>query len=260
MKLTTDFQNIVQTSPWGSAWSVKDLPYVRKPLLLKKRVLIPSFSIFSLLLTMTVYLVPDSQVNSAVGTPKPAPQAATPALSATKAVDNQRLALEIESFIKSINPAKPVAERRTLVKAIIRESARLHIPARLKIDGRPVNAAHFLTALIRVESTFHRKAISRANARGYMQLMIPTAKWMDYRFGTKTSVSQLFNADINVARGVSYLNLLFKEFKNARLVCLAYNAGPGSVKRGFYVERYWTKIHTTYRELQNRQNQTIAQL
>lgn len=158
----------------------------------------------------------------------------------------------ISTFVNHKNPRTPAAEKKLLVETILRESERLRIPANFTIDGAPVHPAYFLTALIAVESTFQREAVSYADARGYMQLMPQTVAWMDHKLrnGHTTDVEHLFETPTNIARGVTYLNFLIEQMGDIRLVCLAYNAGPGAVSRGFWVERYWEKIYSNYREIE----------
>ncbi|MCR9144990.1 MAG: transglycosylase SLT domain-containing protein [bacterium] len=158
----------------------------------------------------------------------------------------------ISAFVNHKNARTPAAEKELLIETILKESERLRIPAHFSIDGRPVHPAYFVTALIAVESTFKREAVSHADARGYMQLMPQTVAWMDdnLRNGHETRVEHLFETPTNIARGVTYLNFLIEEMGDIRLVCLAYNAGPGAVSRGFWVERYWQKIYDNYREIQ----------
>ncbi len=140
------------------------------------------------------------------------------------------------------------------METILRQSERLRLPdhERFRVDGRRVHPAYFLTALIAVESTFKREAVSHADARGYMQLMPQTVAWMDDNLliGDATEIADLFQTATNLSRGVSYLNFLIEEMDDLRLVCLAYNAGPGAVRRGFWVERYWEKIPAHYREIE----------
>ncbi len=157
----------------------------------------------------------------------------------------------IRAFVKHKNSGTPPHEKDVLIETILKESERLRMPAHFSIDGEAVHPAYFLTALIAVESTFKRRAVSHADARGYMQLMPQTVAWMDdnLRNGHPTDVDHLFETPTNIARGVTYLNFLIEEMGDIRLVCLAYNAGPGAVSRGFWVERYWQKIYDNYREI-----------
>lgn len=160
---------------------------------------------------------------------------------------------QISSYIAGYNPNVNWMEREDLVEAILSESKRLEIPKTIKIDGKPVNKVHFLTALIQVESSFTRSAISRSDARGYMQLMPATVNWMDGLYGTYTPQSMLFHGRTNISRGVTYLNMLVRDMGDLRLVCLSYNAGPNAVRQGFYMEEYWTRILAAYRMLEKNQ-------
>ena len=81
----------------------------------------------------------------------------------------------------------------------------------------------FIHAVITAESSYQRKAVSSAGAKGLMQLMPVTAK----RFG----VNDPFDAEQSIHAGTKYLYDLLKEFKTKRLALAAYNAGEGTVRR-----------------------------
>lgn len=81
----------------------------------------------------------------------------------------------------------------------------------------------FLHAVITAESSYRRKAVSSAGAKGLMQLMPVTAK----RFG----VDDPFDPKQSIHAGALYLNKLLKEFKSKKLALAAYNAGEGTVRR-----------------------------
>ena len=118
-------------------------------------------------------------------------------------------------------PARPVvpnagseaARNPTNYDAYIREAARLYqIPEAL------------VRAVIRVESNFDPRAVSRANAQGLMQLIPATAERM--------LVSDPFDARQNVLGGTRYLRVLANLFNgNLQLTLAAYNAGPNAVIR-----------------------------
>jgi len=79
-------------------------------------------------------------------------------------------------------------------------------------------------AVIRTESCFDRKAVSRVGARGLMQLMPATAKYL----GVKDS----FDAEQNIEGGVKYLREMLDTFnQDQKLALAAYNAGPGAVNK-----------------------------
>ena len=83
--------------------------------------------------------------------------------------------------------------------------------------------ASFVSALIRAESNFEPRAVSRKGARGLMQLMPATAR--------RLSVRRPFDPAANVAGGVHYLRELVNRFGHKpELVLAAYNAGEQAVE------------------------------
>lgn len=91
-------------------------------------------------------------------------------------------------------------------------------------------------AVIAAESQFHPRAVSRAGARGLMQLMPSTAREMG------TSPARLHDPEKNIEAGTAYLAVLFRAALRARgmkgvrakeaprsvirKVVAAYNCGP----------------------------------
>lgn len=91
--------------------------------------------------------------------------------------------------------------------------------------------AALILALIRQESAYNPRAISRAGARGMMQLMPGTARAMAKRLGLAYSKAKLTeDVDYNITLGSSYLQGLLEKFDGSYIMALAaYNAGPGRV-------------------------------
>jgi soluble lytic murein transglycosylase-like protein len=82
-----------------------------------------------------------------------------------------------------------------------------------------------VSAVIRAESGFDPRAVSRAGAQGLMQLMPATA--------TTLGVRDAFNPQQNIDGGVRHLRGLIDRFgtRNLPLAIAAYNAGEGAVTR-----------------------------
>jgi hypothetical protein len=100
---------------------------------------------------------------------------------------------------------------RSLYATEIREISRRH-----GVDPALVES------VIRAESAFNPTAVSRAGARGLMQLMPKTA--------TALGVRDSFNPRENIEGGVRHLRYLLDRYPgNVALAVAAYNAGEGAV-------------------------------
>ncbi|HEX2113606.1 MAG TPA: lytic transglycosylase domain-containing protein [Alphaproteobacteria bacterium] len=88
-------------------------------------------------------------------------------------------------------------------------------------------------ATIRQESAFEVQAISRAGARGMMQLMPATAKAVAKSLGLAHSDHRLLNdPHYNIQIGRTYLGRLIDEFDGSYVLALAaYNAGPARARQ-----------------------------
>ena len=136
----------------------------------------------------------------------------------------------------------PREEIIRLFAPIIERASRTH--------GVDVALVH---AVISAESGYNPGAVSRAGARGIMQLMPDTAR----RFG----VQNIMDPSDNIHGGVRYLRELMKLFNgNMELAVAAYNAGENAVIRhGHRVPPYAETVHYVpkvldfYRKFQSRQ-------
>jgi hypothetical protein len=97
-----------------------------------------------------------------------------------------------------------------------------------------------LASLVKAESGGNARAVSRAGARGLMQLMPSTAK--DH------GVEDSFQPDENVRGGSAYLDeLLSRYHDNISLALAAYNAGPDAVDKYHGIPPYReTRAYVAY--------------
>jgi Rod binding domain-containing protein len=113
----------------------------------------------------------------------------------------------------AVKPSTSAAERLKKYEPIIKEASSKH--------GVPVN---LIKSIILTESAAKENAVSKADAKGLMQLMDSTAKEM----GVRNSLSPAQN----IYGGTKYIAQMLKEFDGDLEKSLAaYNAGPGNVKK-----------------------------
>ncbi|MFZ5651947.1 MAG: lytic transglycosylase domain-containing protein [Bacillota bacterium] len=98
-----------------------------------------------------------------------------------------------------------------------------------------------LAAMVKTESNFEPGAVSVKGARGLMQIMPETGRWVAGRRGMPNySPDLLFNPEYNIKIGSLYVAELYKEYNgDTVLVLAAYNAGHGNVNK-WIEEDYWT--------------------
>jgi soluble lytic murein transglycosylase len=103
------------------------------------------------------------------------------------------------------------------------------IPASANISGSGKALAY---AIARQESAFDKAAVSRANARGLLQLLPGTAKLVAKKHGIAYSKSKLTrDAGYNATLGAHYLGQHIEDFDGSYILTfVAYNAGPGRAK------------------------------
>lgn len=117
-------------------------------------------------------------------------------------------------------------------------------------------------AITRMESEFRINSVSRAGARGLMQVMPSTAQEISERLGERYSNLRLTNDwHFNAKMGTAYLEELLTEFQGSHVLTFAaYNAGPGKtrewIRRFGHPHRDWSDPvdwieHIPYRETRN---------
>ena len=96
----------------------------------------------------------------------------------------------------------------------------------------------FVAAVVREESSYYPRAVSRAGARGLMQLMPRTAEVVAAGGGmTYAGTDALDEPALNLALGTKFLSDLMKDFGDPRLALAAYNAGPRRAKEWWKARR-----------------------
>ncbi|WP_066648575.1 MULTISPECIES: lytic transglycosylase domain-containing protein [Sphingomonas] len=102
----------------------------------------------------------------------------------------------------------------------------------VKVPEGAADTWTMIHAIARQESQFDRAAVSRAGARGLMQLMPGTARQTASGLGLAYDSSALTaDTDYNIQLGSSYFQKLFNLYGSYPLAIAAYNAGGGNVNK-----------------------------
>jgi len=93
--------------------------------------------------------------------------------------------------------------------------------------------APILAAITRQESAYDPMAVSSSDARGLMQLLPSTAKYIaDKRDIRYRGTASLFQPEVNIRLGTAYYRYLMDQFDDNRILSTAgYNAGPNRAKQ-----------------------------
>ena len=81
--------------------------------------------------------------------------------------------------------------------------------------------------LVKLESGFHSRARSYANAYGLAQVQPATARF----YAPMITPEQLYDPETNLRIGLRYLRDLLEAYGDAKIALLAYNRGPMRVKQ-----------------------------
>ncbi len=84
--------------------------------------------------------------------------------------------------------------------------------------------------LMRQESMYRERVVSRSGAMGLMQIMPSTGKWMAGKMGLKDP--DFFNPDTSIMVGARYFSDLIRQYDGEfRWASMAYNGGPGNLRK-----------------------------
>lgn len=142
-------------------------------------------------------------------------------------VENQNLK---EANSRSMNLHKPISFSKSSVSPLNREINSFSKPDKLSIYEEYITEAakkyqlkpELIKSVILAESNANRYAISKAGAKGLMQLLDSTANYL--------GIDNAFEPKQNILGGSRYLRQLLDTFEgNLDLALAAYNAGPGNV-------------------------------
>lgn len=139
-----------------------------------------------------------------------------------KTIAKYREVLQTDYALQQSSAKKLSDKKRFELAVIITEQAKIH-----NID--PL----LIIALIQVESTFNPNAYSHKGAKGLMQLLPDTAKYINKKTNKGISnTSNLFDEEINIKLGTAYVEyLLNKTNGNLEYALAAYNMGPTNMYR-----------------------------
>lgn len=90
----------------------------------------------------------------------------------------------------------------------------------------------YAAAVILAESSYRPEVVSSADARGLMQLLPSTGKWIAGKYDDAFSEEDLFDPQTNIKYGCWYLGFLMDRYDgDMRCSSSAYHAGQGNVDK-----------------------------
>lgn len=134
-------------------------------------------------------------------------------------------ASQINSVEVLPDPPQPAVVLSGNAKDVEDKARSADLPTLLTHAGSIHNIdAELLASIVHAESAGRVTAVSRAGARGLMQLMPDTARDM--------GVADAFKPEENIKGGSAYFDLLLTRYRDDLALALAaYNAGPAAVDR-----------------------------
>ncbi len=153
--------------------------------------------------------------------------------------DKQKILQVLDRVAIRLSPQ----DKRQLAQLIYKESREQNVDPRLII------------AMIKTESGFRNEALSRAGARGLMQVRFHTAKEIARETGMQLQGRKnLHEPHLNIKMGTYYLVKMLQRFENLELALTAYNMGPTALRKRMRAknnipQRYSRRVLKIYRQL-----------
>ena len=157
--------------------------------------------------------------------------------------------VNIYAIVKANRPDISDDEAWRVSEVILEESIKRHLDPMMVL------------AVIQVESGFQYATVSPMGARGIMQIMPETGKFLTQtlsgEFGIQPAAFRPESLDdplLNIRLGVYYLHDLTKQFRSLNLALLAYNAGPAQIQNRLenniaVSDEYATQVFDAYHNL-----------
>jgi len=154
----------------------------------------------------------------------------------------QRKDLLPPGFIESYYSGGNLDERGLRILERLKKYLDIVLKAASEYDLDP----NLLLAVITVESAGRASAISKAGAKGLMQLMDATAAIL--------GVEDVFDPQQNIMGGAKYIREQFDRFYDWEKALAAYNAGPNAVKKYNGIPPYKETKNYVQKVMQNWRN------
>ncbi len=126
----------------------------------------------------------------------------------------------LAAYIQSVNDNVTNVEAGEIVDSIMTSAEKYDVDEKL------------VMAIAQTESTYYRDAVSCADYKGLMQTGDVLAEEAGY------TPQQLFEPEVSIDVGTSYIDEKLDEFGDTRLALTAYNQGAGTVYSGEYSTDY----------------------
>lgn len=119
---------------------------------------------------------------------------------------------------------------------------------------------YLIVAMIKTESSFRYRIVSRKGAIGLMQILPNTAFYISSKTDeiSLSHSKEIFDPILNIKLGVSYFVYLLNKYDgDEKLAIIAYNLGPTNLNRYLnrsdsYPEFYYHKVINNYTEIQTK--------